>query len=398
MKMTTYSNSKIGTYETCPLQYKYRYIDRIKTEQEDTVETFLGSWVHEALEKLYKDLKFEKLLTLKELISYFNKQWEENWNETIKINKKDYTQENYRKMGVRYITDYYNRHKPFNKGKVIGLETTDMLEISKDYKFHIRIDRLVDMGNGVYEVHDYKTNNALPKQQKLDEDRQLAMYSLWVKLNHKDCKKVRLVWHFLAFDKEMDSFRTIPQLEDLRKEVVNQIKSIESAKEFPPNETPLCNWCAYQSICPLFKHEIELEEKEVNEYLKDSGVKLVNKYVKLKTKQKEYNYEIDEKLEKLKEALIEFCKKEGIEVVIGSDNKISVKEHGSIKFPSKSSEERKDLIKLLKKIDKFDEVTDLDIYALARIVKNKEWAEKELKKLEKFETVSKDYRLSMRKK
>ena len=318
--------------------------------------------------------------------------------ETIKINKKDYTQENYRKMGVRYITDYYNRHKPFNKGKVIGLETTDMLEISKDYKFHIRIDRLVDMGNGVYEVHDYKTNNALPKQQKLDEDRQLAMYSLWVKLNHKDCKKVRLVWHFLAFDKEMDSFRTIPQLEDLRKEVVNQIKSIESAKEFPPNETPLCNWCAYQSICPLFKHEIELEEKEVNEYLKDSGVKLVNKYVKLKTKQKEYNYEIDEKLEKLKEALIEFCKKEGIEVVIGSDNKISVKEHGSIKFPSKSSEERKDLIKLLKKIDKFDEVTDLDIYALARIVKNKEWAEKELKKLEKFETVSKDYRLSVRKK
>jgi len=396
--MTIFSHSKIGTYETCPLQYKYRYIDRIKTEQEDTVETFLGSRAHEALEKLYKDLKFEKLLTLKELISYFNKQWKENWNETIKINKKDYTQENYRKMGVRYITDYYNRHEPFNKGKIIGLETTDMLEISKDYKFHIRIDRLVDMGNGVYEVHDYKTNNALPKQQKLDEDRQLAMYSLWVKLNYKDCKKVRLVWHFLAFDKEMDSFRTIPQLEDLRKEVINQIKSIESAKEFPPNETALCNWCAYQSICPLFKHEIELEEKEVNEYLNDSGVKLVNKYVKLKTEQKEYNYEIDEKLEKLKEALIEFCKKEGIEVVIGSDNKISVKEYGSIKFPSKSSVERKELIKLLKKINKFDEVTDLDIYALARIVRNKEWAEKELKKLEKFETVSNDYRVSVKKK
>ena len=396
--MTMFSHSKIGTYETCPLQYKYRYVDRIKTEQEDTVETFLGSRAHEALEKLYKDLKFEKLLTLKELINYFNKQWKENWNETIKINKKDYTQENYRKMGVRYITDYYNRHKPFNKGKIIGLETTDMLEISKNYKFHIRIDRLVDMGNGVYEVHDYKTNNTLPKQQKLDEDRQLAMYSLWVKLNYNDCKKVRLVWHFLAFDKEMDSFRTIPQLEDLRKEVINQIKSIESTKEFPPNETALCSWCVYQSICPLFKHEIELEEKEVNEYLKDSGVKLVNKYVKLKTEQKEYNYKIDEKLEKLKEALIEFCKKEGIEVVIGSDNKISVKEYGSIKFPSKSSEERKELIKLLKKIDKFDEVTDLDIYALARIVKNKEWAENELKKLEKFETVSRDYRVSVKKK
>lgn len=397
-KMPTFSHSRLETYETCPLQYKYHYIDKVKVEQEDTVETFLGSWVHQTLEKLYTDLKFEKLLSLKELITYFNKQWKENWNSTVKISKKEYTPENYREMGVRHLTDYYNRYKPFDQGKVIGLETTDMLDIGGGYKFHIRIDRLVDVGNGIYEVHDYKTSNSLPKQQKLDEDRQLAMYSLWVKLNFKDCKKIRLIWHFLAFDKEMESFRTISQLEDLRKEVVAQIKKIEDAKEFPANETALCNWCDYQSICPLFKHEIELKEKKVNEFLNDSGVKLVNTYVKLKAKQKEYNSEIDEKLEKLKEALIEFCKKEGVEVVVGSDNKISIKEQESMKFPAKGSEEREELIKLLKKMGKWNEVTDLDIHALANIVKDKEWAEKELKKLEKFETIDKNWRLSVKKK
>lgn len=392
--MTTFSNSKIGTYETCPLQYKYQYLDRVKVEQEDTVETFLGSWVHDALEKLYRDLSFEKLLSLKEIITYFNKKWKENWNSTIKINKKEYTQENYRKMGVKYITDYYNRYKPFNQGKVIGIETTDLLEIEDGYRFHIRIDRLVDMGNGVYEVHDYKTNNSLPKQQKLDEDRQLAMYSLWVKLNFRDCKKIRLVWHFLAFDKEMESFRTIEQLEKLRKEVVEEIKNIEKTKEFPPNESALCNWCAFQSICPLFKHEIDLEEKPANEFLNDSGVKLVNQYVKIKTELKEAN----EKLGKLKEALISFCKKNEIEVVIGSDNKISVKEYESLKFPRKGSEEREELVKLLKKMNKLDDVTDLDIYALSRIVKKEEWDEKELKKLKEFEEKDKNFRLSVSKK
>jgi len=394
--MTVFSHSKIGAFENCPLQYKFNYIDKIKVEQEDTVETFLGSRVHEALEKLYKDLKFEKLLPLKELIDHFNKQWKENWNPTIKINR-NYSEDNYRKMGVRYLTDYYNRYKPFQE-KIIGLETTDMLDLSENYKFHIRIDRLVDKGNGVYEVHDYKTSNSLPKQQKLDEDRQLAMYSLWVKLNFKDCRKVRLVWHFLAFDKEMDSFRTVEQLEDLRKEVVAKIKNIENTKKFPANETALCSWCNYQGICPLFKHEVELEEKEVNEYLNDSGVKLVNEYVKLKAEQKEYNHEADEKLEKLKEALIEFCKKENIEIVIGSDNKISVKEYESIKFPAKGSKEREELVKMLKKIGKFDEITDLDIYALARIVKSREWAETEMKKLEEFGTVDRNWRLSIRKK
>ena len=122
--MPTYSHSRISTYETCPLQYKYQYLDHIKTKQEDTIECFLGSKVHEVLEKLYKDVMHEKIIPLKELLAYYNKIWKENWNDNIKINKEEYTQENYRKMGIRYITDYYNRHKPFDKGKIMSIEKT----------------------------------------------------------------------------------------------------------------------------------------------------------------------------------------------------------------------------------------------------------------------------------
>ncbi len=178
--MTNFSHSKLGTFETCKLQYKFSYIDKVKVEQEDTVETFLGSRVHEALEKLYKDLKFQKILSLKELLAYFNKLWKENWNETVKINKKDYSEENYRLMGEKYLADYYGRYKPFDKGTVLGLETLDFLDLGKGYKFHIRIDRLVDIGNGVYEVHDYKTNNSLPKQEKLDDGQWHSSFWTWI--------------------------------------------------------------------------------------------------------------------------------------------------------------------------------------------------------------------------
>ncbi|MBU0614701.1 MAG: PD-(D/E)XK nuclease family protein, partial [Nanoarchaeota archaeon] len=313
--MTTFSHSKIGTYETCPLQYKYHYIDRVEVEQEDTVETFLGSWVHKALEKLYLDLQHQKLLSLKELIDFFNKEWKENWNPTIKINKKEYTSENYRKMGVKYLTDYYEHYKPFS-GKVIGLETTDMLELSPDYKFHVRIDRLVDAGSGVYEIHDYKTGRHLATQEDVDKDRQLAMYSYWVKKNFKDLKKVKLVWHFLAFDKEMISSRTDVELEELKKEVIKKIKDIEKASEFPPNESALCSYCAYQGICPIWGHSLSLEKKSANEFLKDTGVKLVNEYVKTVKSFKIIEDEVNEKLSKLKEALIAYCKDKGVTVVV----------------------------------------------------------------------------------
>ena len=69
-----------------------------------------------------------------------------------------------------------------------------------------------------------------------------------------------------------------------------------------------------------------------------------------------------------------------------------------MKFPGKNTAEREELLKVLKKINKLDEVSDLDIYALAKIVKNEEWNEKELEKLKKFEEKDTSYRLNVSKK
>jgi len=398
--MPTYSHSKIGTFETCSLQYKFAYIDKVKVEAEDTIETFLGSRVHEALEKLYRDKRFEKLMTLEELLAYYNKLWDEKWKDSIIIVKQDYTADNYRKMGERLLTDYYNRYKPFDQGRVIGLETQDFLSLDEEgkNKFHIRIDRLMDMGEGIYEVHDYKTGSSLPKQDELDQDRQLAMYSLWVRQNFKDFNKVRLVWHFLAFDKEMDSFRTKIQLDELKNEVLAQIKEIEATEDFPANVSWLCDWCLYRSICPMWSHGAELGRKPENEYLNDPGLKLVDEYVRIKGELDEHRREADEKLEKLKEALIAFCEKEGIQVVFGSENKITVKEYESIKLPGKGTEERDKLIHILERIGRLEEVSDLNVYALARILDNKDWNKAELAQLSTFWTKEKNYRLTVSKK
>jgi putative RecB family exonuclease len=398
--MPSYSHSKIGAFEACQLQYKFAYIDKVKVEAEDTIETFLGSRVHEALEKLHRDLRFEKLMTREELLSYFNKIWRENWKDSVIIVKKDYTADNYRKMGERQLTDYYNRHKPFDKGRIIGLETQDFLPLDQEgkYKFHIRIDRLMDMGNGLYEVHDYKTGSSLPKQEDLDRDRQLAMYSQWVKQNFKDFQKVRLVWHYLAFDKEMDSYRTKKQLDDLQKDVLERIKEIEAAEDYPANVSWLCDWCLYKPICPMWSHEVELEQKPENEYLNDPGLKLVDEYIRIKGELDEHRKEAEEKLDKIKEALVSFCRKKRIQVVSGSQNRITVKEYESIKLPAKNSDERAELILVLKELGKLEEVSDLDTYALIRILGNKAWDEKELDRLSQFWTKEKNFRLTIGKK
>ena len=64
--MPTYSHSRLSTFEKCRLQYKYRYIDRIRRDVQG-IEAFMGNRVHEALEKLYKDLMMERTPALEEL-------------------------------------------------------------------------------------------------------------------------------------------------------------------------------------------------------------------------------------------------------------------------------------------------------------------------------------------
>ena len=254
------------------------------------------------------------------------------------------------------------------------------------------------MGQGVYEIHDYKTSSQLPAQKELDEDKQLAAYALWVKHRFKDFQMARLVWHYLAFDKEMDTWRTAEKLEIVRQEILARILEIERAQEFPAVVSSLCDRCVYRPLCPMWKHEVELEAKPENEFINDPGVKLVDEYVRLKTELDDFSHEVKEKLEKIKAALIAFCQKEKISVVFGTENKITVKEQDSLHFPPNNTEERKQLIEILKRSGKWEEVAELDVHALARAMKNQEWESALLSKLQAYGVEEKIYRFIVSKK
>jgi putative RecB family exonuclease len=380
--MTLYSHSRLSCFEQCPLKFKLHYIDKVETEVEDTVEAFLGSRVHEALEKLYKDLKFAKLNTLPELLSFYNQQWLENWNDAIVIVRKEYDKENYRKMGEKFITDYYNRYKPFDQTTTVGLETEKSVELNNKHHIHIRIDRLCFDKDGVYEIHDYKTSNSLPTQQDLDEDRQLALYAYGVRKMYPDASEVKLIWHYLAFDKEMVSTRKPETLEALRKEVLSLIESIEKEEKFPSHVSTLCDWCEFQAICPEWKHKFETQELKPNEYLKEDGVTLVNSYASVKDEADKLN----EKLEKIREALIAYAKDKGLNTVFGSDVKASISSYPKLSFPKKGDPNQERFFEMIKKIGLWDQLSTVDVYELAKMINNKEMSDELVRLLEIFIT------------
>jgi len=393
--MSIYSHSRLSCFEDCPQKYKLHYIDRVETEIEESIEAFLGSRVHDTLEKLYNDLRYKKENSLEDLINLFHNEWKKNWNDNIVIVKKDLKPENYQKMGEKYITDYYNRYKPFNQGKTITLENEMIfnLDESGDYKIKGLIDRLTEKKDGVYEIHDYKTSIYLPSIEDIQSDRQLALYAIGVKQTYQNVEDIHLIWHYLAFDKELQSKRTDAQLEQLKKDTIQLINNIEEEKTFSAQPSYICEWCEYKPNCRQWSHLYKLEAKPANEYLKDPGVQLVNKYAELY----EHRKNTDVELEKLKEALIAFAHKENVEVVFGSNNKAKISTSERTSFPKKDDKRREELVNLLKKAGKWDEVSDIDNTTLTHKIDEKEWPRQLVNQILKFQTTEKSERISISK-
>lgn len=86
--MTLYSHSSLSCFEQCPHKFKLNYIDKVKTEVEESIEAFLGVRAHETLEKLYRDLEYQKKNTLDDLLLFLHDEWAKNWNDSILIVRK----------------------------------------------------------------------------------------------------------------------------------------------------------------------------------------------------------------------------------------------------------------------------------------------------------------------
>lgn len=247
--MAVYSHSKLSAFEQCPLRFKYRYIDKLPPEIEKSIEAHLGTCVHDALEWFYTKVLEGQTPSVDDLILKYSECWQENFSSGIAIVKQDLTAKDYLDKGVKFLLDYYFKNQPFDEG-VLDLEKKITIKLNDEHSLIGYIDKLCfNPKTKEYEVHDYKTAGSLPDKDKIETDRQLAIYSIAVRELFGDDKEVKLIWHYLAFNQQISSRRTAEQLAQLKKDTLALIEKIEKATEYPACKSVLCGWCEYQETC-----------------------------------------------------------------------------------------------------------------------------------------------------
>ncbi|MFH1431106.1 MAG: PD-(D/E)XK nuclease family protein [Nanoarchaeota archaeon] len=249
--MVIYSHSRLSTYEQCPMKFKFKYLDKIPVEIEDTIECFMGRKVHEALEWFYKKIIIGEVPKLKDVLEQYECSWFKDFNKEIKIVKKEFSSEDYFIKGHYFISKYYEKNYPF-ENNILAIEKKILVDLNGKGEYLLRgfIDRLdYNKETKEYEIHDYKTGGWMKSQKELDKDRQLALYSLGIKQEFSDAERILLNWHFLAFNKKMFSLRTNEELEKLKQKTIELIKKIEIETNWPTSKSALCDWCEFQEHC-----------------------------------------------------------------------------------------------------------------------------------------------------
>lgn len=406
--MKQFSHTKLQVFERCPLQYKLKYISRLKPVREDTIEAFMGGCVHGTLELLYRDLLKTKVNSLANLLEFYDKTWQVEWNDEIKITNPDYNKEHYYNLGKKCIENYYNKYAPFDQDQTIGIEKKVSLKWG-DYEIIGYIDRLTREKDGIYAVHDYKTNSSIFTQDYADKDRQLGLYAAFVRQEIKEAKDVKLVWHFVAFGEDVKSDRQEKQLKELKNNVLELIEEINTAEKedkFPAKETK-CDWCGFWQFCPKKKHLFEVKDLPQNKYLEEDGVKLANKYIDLTGQKAQINKKaradvtlVEEEMAKVEEAILQYAKKNKVEILYGETSLVAINKSEEYAIPTKTNEPEnfEKLEKLLKGTKYWDDASVFNATKIKQMLEDGVFDEKIKAEIIKLAPLETELSLSVRKK
>ena len=342
------SYSALDIFQTCPLKYKFSEIDKIKTPK--SKEAVFGSTIHSTMRFIHTPGILSP--TLDQAMEHFQNSWNSSVFEDENEERAAFSQ------GIKIIQDYYQKNNPANFN-IIDLESRFQIEIGSDDDKHIIsgiIDRIDKTENG-YEIIDYKTTKKMPSQEKVDNDLQLSVYlNAFLSRYPKEIDnldKIKVSLYYLKHGVKLTSQRTLEDLQKSQQLFLDTIKIIEAGK-FEPIVSPLCDWCGYQNMCPMWKHKFKELRKIDTEEINAS----ISEFIELKSAISITK----DRLVKLQTDITQYMDQEGVDRVFGENGVIAQTLRKTYKYDEKKLRE------ILEPLDKWEDILKVDGIALRNIL------------------------------
>ena len=243
------SPSSIGSFQQCPLKFKYNKIDGLTDDP--TQATLMGNFVHDVLETMYGFSPEQRTQqTAKEISAEL---WNTGWGERVAPWVKGaenlrmfrwnswWCIENLWKIENPLLIEPSGLEEELN-GQIGGVQIKGF------------IDRFSELEEG-FVISDYKTGKTPKGKWVNDKFFQLLVYShLLDSLGYGEAKKVELLYLKDGVKYSHDVTKEkLDEVENIVVSVKTEIDKRCESEEFEPVKSVLCGWCSYKTICPAWK-------------------------------------------------------------------------------------------------------------------------------------------------
>jgi len=245
--------SAISTFRTCPLKYKFRYVDGLPEESVSSALIF-GTGIHSAIEQHFQAiLSGEEQPDIERLMFAYRASWLGHDPDAIQFGSSE-TRASLDALASKMLTAFLNSPAASVQGRVLGVEEEirGML-VDGVPDLYGRVDLLTEDSDSLV-VTDIKTSRGKWSQEQVDDSgEQLLLYS---HLASEIAPGKKITTRFLVLTKTKE-----PQIEEHVREVepvnvkrtlagVERVwRAIESGVFYPAPSIMSCSSCGYREAC-----------------------------------------------------------------------------------------------------------------------------------------------------
>jgi len=248
---TTLTPSKVGKFVSCPLAFRYSYIERIP--EPTTTYQLRGTIIHRVLQALF-GLSDASTRTYETAMSLFDSAWiaATASGELGDLELSEAAMRSFRIESSNLIAKYFALEDPTTVTPV-GLELD--LRVNVDgIEYRGIIDRLDRMNDGRFAIVDYKTGRSPRADRSRSRMLGVNFYAfLCERLLGVRPSEVRLMYlgdQVVVVESPTD--QSLRGLHLRASAVWGAIERACDSGDFRPSPSPLCKSCSYQDMCPAY--------------------------------------------------------------------------------------------------------------------------------------------------
>lgn len=224
--MNKYSYSKITLYGQCPRRYKFRYIDKIKKDEDNPIFE-KGHYIHYLLEFYPNtppkpfEFKFHSPAAVEQLNKIVFDQL-----------KNDPT-----------LKTMLRNHR-IRAEQVFNLDSDMQPTTDKDKSIFTGIIDYIGRDDEYLTFIDWKSG----KTKKATMD-QIEYYALWGFKTFTNFNQIKIILWFIEIGEKFEVILNREDMDAIQEKLINKLNEIENDDTFKQNKGKACDWCPYFDEC-----------------------------------------------------------------------------------------------------------------------------------------------------